>query len=163
MPLNGRFLIDRTSNACRGEFEHAISVASPMKPGWRTSGWARDNKAGASPRYVVLADNAGMVAGVALAGFPEATRWMGYVNGQPRSVTAYLVESDGRSLCAIGTRFLTHPGTEVAFVQLAARLPDSVPGITGAWVADGYFKGARDPGAPPVIGPVFGSYPDAGT
>jgi hypothetical protein len=163
IPLNGRFRIDPTPNACRGEFEHAIPVASPMKPGWRATGWAWDNRVGRSPRYVLFADNAGLIAGVALAGFPAAPRWTGYVDGQPRRVTAYLLESDRRSLCAIGTRSLTHPGTEVAFTELGTRLPHSLPEITGAWVPDGYFKGSRDPGAPPVDGPVFGSYPDAGT
>ena len=167
IPLNRRFTIDRTPGACQGVFEEALPVPSPLRPGWRTTGWAWDNHAGESPRYIVLADDAGLIAGIALAGFPSeryvASTWKGYVNGQPRRITAYAVEADERSLCALGTRDLHPAGTEVTFKELGPRLPDSPPEITGAWVPDGYYKGLGGPGASPVDGRVFGSFPDAGT
>ena len=58
---------------------------------------------------------------------------------------------------------LDRPVREAAFTELGVRLADSPPQITGAWVQDGYYKGAGGPGAPPVDGAVFGSYPDAAT
>jgi hypothetical protein len=175
IPLNRRFSIDRTPGACQGEFEEVMPVSSPLKPGWRATGWAWDNKAGQSPRYVVLADDAGLVAGVALTGFPPpptlaalspryvASTWKGYVDGQPRPITAYVVEADDRSLCAIGTQNVRGTGTEVAFKELGPRLPDSPPEITGAWVPDGYYKGLGGPGVPSADGPVFGTFPDSST
>jgi hypothetical protein len=174
-PLNRRFTIDRTPDACQGQFEPVTAVSSPLRPGWRTTGWAWDNKGARSPRYIVLADNAGLVAGVALTGFPPppalaalsprytAATWNGYVNGRPRPITAYVVEADERSLCAIGTQTVYNPGTEVPFKEVGDKLPDSTPEIAGARVPDGYYKGLGGPGAPPVDGRVFGSFPDAGT
>ena len=175
IPLNHRFSIDHTPDACQGQFEQAMPVPSRLKPGWRATGWAWDKKAGRPPRYVVLADDGGLVAGVALAGFSRppglaalsqrytASTWNGYVNGQPRPITAYVLEADEQSLCAIGTQRLISVATEVAFTELGPRLPDSPPEIAGAWVPDGYFKGPDSPGAPPVDGQVFGSFPDAKT
>ncbi len=175
IPLNRRFSMDRTPGACEGEFEQAMQVISPLKPGWRVTGWAWDNKAGHSPHYVILADNDGLIAGVALTGFPPpstfaalpgkyvASSWNGYVNGQPRSITAYALEADDRSLCAIGKREMHRAGSEVTFPELGPRLPDVTPEITGAIVPDGYYKGKGGPGAPPTDGDVFGSYPDANT
>jgi hypothetical protein len=154
-------------------------VISPLRPGWRATGWAWDNHAGRSPRYIVLADDSGLIAGVALAGFPPppalavlpqqqvASTWNGYVDGQPRRITAYVVEAGGQSLCAIGTQALHRGGREVAFQELGDRLPaspaDAPPEITGAWVPNGFYKGAGSPGLPSAEGPVFGSFPDAAT
>ena len=175
IPLNRRFSIDRTPGACQGEFEQAVQVTAPLRPGWRATGWAWDNKAGQSPRYVILADNDGVVAGVALTGFPPpsglaalprqyvASTWHSYANGHPRPITAYVLEADDRSLCAIGTRELHPSGTEVAFSELGPRLPDATPEIAGTWAPDGYYKGAGGPGTPPADGLVFGSYPDTNT
>jgi hypothetical protein len=116
--INQRFIIDRNPNACQGMFEQAMLAPSPLKPGWRATGWAWDIKAGLPPRHIVLADENGQVAGVGLTGFPQrrdlaaafpqylGSVWNGYVSGLPRPITAYVVEADERSLCAIGTRQL---------------------------------------------------------
>jgi hypothetical protein len=151
-------------------------VSSPLRPGWRLTGWAWDNKARRSPRYIVLADDSGLVAGVALSGFPlppgfaalsprlTGSTWKGYVNGQPRPITAYMLEADERSLCPVATRKLQHAGTEVPFTELGPLLPqDSPPWISGAWTPNGYFPGPGGPGALPVDGKAFGSFPDSGT
>jgi hypothetical protein len=173
VPLQRRFSIDHTPDACQGDFEQAMSIASPLHPGWRVTGWAWDNKAHKSPRYIVLADDTGIIAGVALAGFlppaslaalsPKYTgsTWNGYINGQARPITAYLVEADERSICAFGTRRLHRAGGEVPFKDLGALLPVSAPEIAGAMVPDGFFKGSNSPGKPPVDGPVYGSFPDS--
>ena len=175
IPLARRFSIDHNPDACQGQFDPSFPIPSPLKPGWRLTGWAWDNKAGRSPRYIVFGDDSGLVAGVALTGFPPppplaalspryvASTWNGYVRGQPRPITAYVVEADERSLCAIGTRRLQVSGSEVPFNELGASFPVSAPQITGAFVPNGYFMGLGSPGVPPVDGPVFGSFPDAAT
>jgi hypothetical protein len=175
IPVDRRFTIDRTPGACQGQFEQTIAIASPQRPGWRATGWAWDNKAKAAPRYIILADGDGQVAGVALGGFPQprefdalsqqhsATVWNGYVTGNPRPITAYVLEADNRSLCAIGTKGLQRAGAEVAFNTLGIFLQVSNPEISGAIVPDGYFKGQGSPGRPPVDGPVYGSFPDGET
>jgi hypothetical protein len=172
IPLNRRFFIDRNPDACQGQFEEAAMVLSPVKPGWRVNGWAWDVKAGRQPHYVVLADDKGQVAGVALTGFPQPSElaalspkylsspWNGYVDGMPRPITAYVVEADDRSLCAIGTRQLSRASREAAFTEMGVRLPDVTPEITGAWSPDAYYKGPGGPGAPPTDGLVLGSFPD---
>ena len=53
------------------------------------------------------------------------------------------------------------PEMEVAFSELGAPLGEAQTEITGAWTPNGYYKGAGSPGAPPVDGLVFGSFPDA--
>jgi hypothetical protein len=115
IPLHQRFSIDPTPDACQGQFEAPIGVPATLKPGWLATGWAWDVKAGQSPRYLILADNQGQVAGVALTDSPRqpapsaghpGSPWNGYVNGLPRLITAYVVEADDRSLCAIGTQSL---------------------------------------------------------
>ena len=164
MPLNRRFSIDRTPGACQGEFARVMRVTSPLKPGWRVTGRAWDNKAGRAPRYIVLADDTGLVAGVALGGFaPKGSTWDGYVSGPPRAITAYVVEADERSLCDVGTQQLQRAGTDVAFTELGALFPDAPTEITGAWTRNGYYQGPGGPGAPPIEGVVFGSFPDAKT
>lgn len=176
LPLNRRFSVDGSPNACQGQFEQTTEVESPLRPGWRVTGWAWDNKAGRSPRYVILADSNGQIAGVALTGFPavpaliavsprySASTWNGYVNGRARSVTAYVVEADDRSVCAIGRQELQRSGTEVPFSEMGPSLPDAHAELAGVWNKNGYYKGANGPGAPPVEGDVYGSYPpDAGT
>lgn len=175
MPLSRRFSIDPSPNACQGQFESPMGVPSSLRPGWRVTGWAWDNQGKRAPAYVVLADDSGLVAGVALTQFPlppslsalppqyTASTWNGYVNGLPRSITAYVLEADNRSLCSIGKQTLRRTGTEVPFTSLVTRLSDSPPDIAGAWVPDGYYKGLGGPGVPPVDGPVFGSFPDQAT
>ena len=175
IPLQRRFSIDHTPGACQGKFEDATTVVSTVQPGWRVTGWAWDNRAGRSPRYIILGDEAGLVAGVALPGFPlppalaplpekfVASTWIGYVAGQARPVTAYILEADERSLCPIGTFRLRSSSAEVAFQSLGPLLPVSDPEITAGFAPDGYYKGPGGPGAPPVDGPVYGSAPDANT
>ncbi len=176
IPLNRRFSIDHTPDACQGQFDKGMTIFSPLKPGWRVTGWAWDNKAGRSPRYIILADDTGMVAGVGLTGFPPppalaalsaryvSSTWNGYVGGQARSITAYVVEADDRSLCAIGTQKLRLLGSDVPFKEAGLLLPVSAPELGGSFNANGYYKGMGGPGIPPVDGPIYGSFPpDAGT
>jgi hypothetical protein len=49
----------------------------------------------------------------------------------------------------------------VTFQNLGTFLPVTLPQITGGFVVNGYFKGNNGPGAPPVDGPVYGSFPDS--
>src|SRR5262249_35154963 len=148
------------------------AIPTELRPGWRLAGWAWDKKAARTPRYVLLADRVGTVAGVALTEFiapPElavlspryqTSTWQGYVNGEPREITAYALETDGRTLCPIGSKRLPE-GMEVTFNRLGPALPEITPNVSPGWVRDGYFKGDGGPGAPPSGGPVFGSYPDS--
>lgn len=99
--LDSRFSLDRTPDVCKGKIESLKKVPSPIKPGWRITGSAWDTKANRPPRYIIFADDSGLIAGV--AGFPSPPNWTGYVAGTPRPITAYLLEADDRSLCAIGT------------------------------------------------------------
>jgi hypothetical protein len=173
IPLLRRFSIDRNPDSCQGKFEEATVVPSIVRAGWRVSGWGWDNKAARSPRYIILGDEAGMVAGVALPGFPlppalahlpsrhVAPTWSGYVGGLPRPVTAYVLEADERSLCAIGTIRLHISGTEVGFLGAGPLLPAAAPEIVGGFGPDGYYKDVGGPGPAPVEGPVYGSFPDA--
>ncbi|MFZ0933865.1 MAG: hypothetical protein WB579_06250 [Bryobacteraceae bacterium] len=103
LPLASRFSIDRNPGACQGSFEEATPVTEPPQPGWRLSGQGRYPGASASPGFVVFADPAGTIAGVAPV---AAGRWMGYVPSGPASITAYVVEPDGKTLCSLGSRVL---------------------------------------------------------
>ena len=169
-----RFFIDRNPDACQGQFDEAFLVPSDLRPGWRLNGWAWDVKAARPPRYVILVDDNGQVAGVARTGFPQpaslsilaqeylSSPWIGYVGGRPRPITAYVLEADNRSLCAIGKHVLPRSGREVDIADVGPLLPESTPEITGDWVKDAYFKGHGGPGDPPAPGVVYGSFPDAG-
>ena len=175
IPLERRFFIDRNPNACQGQVDEAVMSPTAASPSWQLSGWAWDVKAERAPHFIVLADDAGQVAGVALAGFPQpsdlaalnsqylGSPWIGFVTGQPRAITAYLVEADERSLCALGKRNLPTRGREAALTELGPPLPEANPEITGGWTPDGYYKGAGGPGALAVGGKVYGSFPDANT
>ena len=169
LALNSRFTVEHEPNACQGKIVNAAAIASP-RPGWRLTGWAWDFNGARGPRYLILADQTGTIAGVALgrfarpADFPTeyGTVWNGYVTGVPRPITAYVLEANGQSVCAIGTVQLHH-AAEMPFSELGPPFPDSNPGISGAWVRDGYAPGAGGPGKPAVDGPVYGSFPDPGT
>jgi hypothetical protein len=173
-PLNQRFSIDPAPGACEGIFAQVASIQTSWRPGWRVAGWAWDKKAGHAPRYVILADRQGIVAGVALTGFippPElaiysprykTATWRGYVSGNVREIAAYALESDGRSLCAIDSQTLPG-GIETQSAGLGVILPRLAPHISSAWVPDGYFQGKDSPGAPPSPGPVYGSFPGSNT
>ena len=171
MRLAARFSIDRKPEAsCQGAIEAAGGVPSPPRPGWHFSGWAWDVKARRTARYVILGDEGGDVAGVALGGFsdprersgvsvahPDST-WHGFISGPPRMITAYVLEADNRSLCAIGSRAVRRFGSSVPFADLAAPLSGGDVHIEGRWVKDGYYKPI---GPPPTGGLVFGSYAGA--
>ncbi len=169
--LSSRFSIDGDSHACQGEFAFAAAVQS-IKPGWRATGWAWDNKAERAPLYIVLADDKGNISGIGLSGFPPTpalsaiaaqhanSTWNGYIDGQERSISAYVIETDNHSLCPIGTQQLRN---ELAITELGVPFPDAPVEIAGGWAKDSYWKGANGPGTPPVAGAVFGSYPDAAT
>ena len=156
IPLASRFSLDGAHGVCQGGFNTPVAMSSPLRPGWKVTG-------SADARYVILADDKGLVAGVALT--LEDSHWTGYVSGHARPITAYVLEPDGHTLCAIGTQRLRRSGAEVEFSELGTRLSDSPPHITGAWVPDGYYKGGGGPGAPPIAdsGIIYGSYPDANT
>ncbi len=118
LQLASRFSIDpRPEESCQGRIESAAPVQSELKPGWHLSGWAWDLKARRPAEFVILGDDTGKVAGVALGGFSKLSAgpsspysgagWHGYVKGEPGTVTAYVLEADHRSLCAIGSRVVT--------------------------------------------------------
>jgi hypothetical protein len=172
MALNSRFSIDSAPKACEGAITSSTRVPG-MRPGWRINGWGWDQKAGRPPRYVIFGDDSGVVTGVALPRVPlppalpgppaqfANSIWSGYAVGKPRPVTAYVLEADGRSLCAIGAVRLRSAGQEVDFSELGPLLPVSAPQIAGGFSPDGYYHGLGGPGSPPVAGSVFGSFPDA--
>ena len=54
-------------------------------------------------------------------------------------------------------------GTEAPFKSMGAPFGEAGPRIEGGWTQNGYYKGPNSPGAPPVQGAVFGSYPDSST
>ncbi len=101
---------------------------------------------------------------------PKREQWWGWHPllpiGHPIAVEV-LAEDKGSGWgqwLAIGWPHAQLPwGTEVPFSKLGPRLPQVPPEISGAWVPNGIFKGMHSPGAPPVEGAVFGSYPDANT
>jgi hypothetical protein len=173
IPLRTRFSIDPTPGACEGIFSEIVSIAALPRPGWRVSGWARDTKVGRAPGYVILADTQGVVAGVALTRFlppPELavysprykdSTWRGYVSGPVRQITAYALETDGRSLCAIDSQIMPG-GLEHDLSHLGVVLPKVAPLISSGWVLDGYPKGEGGPGTPASGGPVYGSFPGNG-
>jgi len=170
--LNSHFAIDRASHACEGKFEQAEAIVTPLRPGWRVTGWAWNPQTAHAPQFVILADAGGKIAGVARSGyappsdlpkFYEGAGWTGYVSGDLRPITAYVLERDGHSVCPIGTLNLNKPAVEVPFTKLGISFPVTEPKISGAMVPDGFWKGIGTPGKPPVDGPVYGSFPDAVT
>jgi len=96
-PLTARFQIRADAASCAGAIREAVPIAGTSRPGWRVSGWARGAK------QIVLADAQGAIAGVALA---NAGDWSGYARPGSAGITAYAVEPDGKSLCALGTTTL---------------------------------------------------------
>jgi hypothetical protein len=169
-PLQPRFAIDRDPNACQGMVDIPKTIVSTRLPGWQITGWAWDKRAMLSPHHLVIADETGRIAGVALGRFPldgspaaavpADTGFNGYVRGTFKSVTVYLVEYDDHSICPVGTQKLQQ-FKEFTFDRLGAPLPEAPPEIAGAWVPNGYWKGPGTPGMPDSGGPVFGSFPDA--
>ena len=115
--VEGLFAVD-PARSCTGSFDSAIPISSQIRPGWRVSGWAWDRLRQSGPGIVILIDPTRRIVGVVnnaiesgdvRRAFPEVRSsrvgWSGYVAGNlPNKLTAYLLESDGRSLCALGAR-----------------------------------------------------------
>jgi hypothetical protein len=124
-PVEGLFTLD-PARSCIGVFESATPISSQIRPGWRVSGWAWDRLRQAGPGTVILVDPTQRIAGVVKnpiergevhLAIPEVRSsrvgWSGYVAGSaPRTLRAYLLESDGRSLCAFGTPLTLARGGE---------------------------------------------------
>jgi hypothetical protein len=99
-----------------GAFDSVTPIPSQIRPGWRVSGWAWDRLRQTGPGTVILVDPTQRIAGVVKnpverEEIPLAISevrssrvgWTGYVAGSvPKTLRAYLLESDGRSLCALG-------------------------------------------------------------
>ena len=114
-PVEGLFTVD-PARSCMGAFDSASPISSQIRPGWRVSGWAWDKLRQTGPGIVILVDAAQRIAGVVKnpiergdvrLAIPEVRSsrvgWNGYVAGSvPEALRAYLLESDGRSLCAVG-------------------------------------------------------------
>lgn len=103
-PLTSRFAIGRNADACQGSFEETTAVPALPQPGWRLAGQAWYPGTNSSPSFVVFADPAADIAGVAPV---VGRRWLGYVPNGPASITAYTVAPDGKSVCTFGDRALT--------------------------------------------------------
>lgn len=115
--VNGLLVVDQ-AKGCVGAFDSVTPIPSPIRPGWRVSGWAWDRSRRSGPGIVILVDSTRHIAGVVnnpvvredvRLVIPEvrssSVGWSGYVAGSARTtLTAYLLEGDGRSLCALGTR-----------------------------------------------------------
>ena len=124
-PVEGLFTVDPAGN-CLGAFDSATPVPSRIRPGWRVSGWAWDRLRQTGPGTVILVDPTQRVAGVVKnpiergdvrLATPEVhssrVGWSGYVAGSvPEALTAYLLESDGRSLCTLGAPLTLASGWE---------------------------------------------------
>ncbi len=124
-PVEGLFAVD-TAGRCIGAFDSATPISSQVRPGWRVSGWAWDRLQQAGPGTVILVDPAQRIAGVVKnpidrgdvrLAIPEVhslrVGWDGYVAGSvPETLKAYLLERDGRSLCAIGSPLTLPRGGE---------------------------------------------------
>jgi hypothetical protein len=116
LQVASRFVIGQ-ADACLGHFDESNIVATGFMPGSRVSGWAWDVRASRGPKSVVLVDQDSRIAGVArnivsrpdvAAGVPslktDRVGWRGYIAGVvPRTITAYMVLRDGKSLCPLGS------------------------------------------------------------
>lgn len=168
--LQEHFVFDRGSS-CLGYFDEATPVLSTLMPGSRVVGWAWDLKTHRSPKVVVLADDSQRIVGVARDIFDRddvrravpavasaSVGWLGYIPGsESRNVTAYLVESDGRSICRVGNLATGNPFREVPLNQLAGLIGSPVR-TEGSWTINGYYPAVGHPNVP---GPVYGSWSGA--
>jgi hypothetical protein len=114
-PVERLFTVD-PARSCMGAFDSVTPIPSQIRPGWRVSGWAWDRLRQTGPGTVILVDPTQRIAGVVKnpverEEIPLAISevrssrvgWTGYVAGSvPKTLRAYLLESDGRSLCALG-------------------------------------------------------------
>ncbi len=99
-PLAARFSVDPDASSCRGGIQNAEPITDPSGPGWRVSGWARD-ESGHGISRIVLADSGGRISGVAVG---DSGLWIGYALPGSSSVTAYAVVASGRAVCSLGSR-----------------------------------------------------------
>jgi|SRR5271157_1214470 len=124
-PVEGLFTLD-PARSCIGAFDSATPISSGIRPGWRVSGWAWDRVRRTGPGIVILIDPTQRIAGVVKnpiereeirLAIPEVRSsrvgWSGYVAGSvPRTLRAYLLEGDFRSLCALGAPLTLARGGE---------------------------------------------------
>jgi glycosyltransferase involved in cell wall biosynthesis len=169
--ITDHFVIDRFS-PCLGRFDAATPLQSAEMPGSRVAGWAWDEKANRPPEAVVLADNSLRIVGVAKdiydrddvqravpAIMSAKTGWRGYISGgERRNVTAYLLESDGRSVCRLNTLPTGIPPREVEASELSDVVQAPVK-MDDGWKENGYQPSMGKPG---FDGSVYGSWIGSG-
>ena len=166
-PLSPRFVVDN-GKSCQGSFDGVTFIPSAVRPGSKVAGWAWDTKDARAPQAIILADHSGRIVGVAhnlferadVAAAAPVTRsekvgWRGYIiPTDANPVTAYVLEEDGKSVCAVGALPSGHRVEEAAMSDLLAPLEGAVS-IEGSWGKDGY---PHEAGQPPFDGPVYASY-----
>jgi hypothetical protein len=110
---------------CMGHVDSVVDVPNSTDGGVEISGWAWDARQASPPEQVVLADESGVIRGVATNIVPRPdvvsalpatvdtpyVGWRGFVvkRGSPTQLTAYLVGDDGRTACAIGAIGVSAP------------------------------------------------------
>ena len=166
--LSPHFVID-SPKSCMGSFDNATFIPSAMRPGSKVSGWGWDQKDGRAPEAIILADQTGQIVGVAhnmvdrddvtaAKSLPKSAKigWRGYiVKTEASPVTAYLVESNGKSVCPVGAL-----PADIRFRKWSSancrRPVNTSVAIEGTWVTQNGYH--HDAGTPPFDGPVYGSY-----
>jgi hypothetical protein len=168
-PLTPHFAPE-TGKSCVGNFDSATFIPSAARPGSKVSGWAWDQKDARAPEMIILADQSGRIVGVAhnmverddvtaTQPFPKSAKigWRGYIlPTEANPVTAYVLESDGKSLCALGSMASGYRIQQATFSDLLGPIEGAV-GVEGAWMttANAYHQ---DAGKPPFDGPIYGSW-----
>ena len=141
--ISDHFVIDR-GNSCLGHFDDATLLPSTVMPGSRVAGWAWDLKTNRAPEVVVLADDSLQIVGVARNHFDRddvqravpavhSTRvgWRGYMAGsEARNVTAYLLESDERSVCPLTSLPTGNTAQAVQLSQMPHQPVQTLPVIS---------------------------------
>jgi hypothetical protein len=117
-------LFPRVTDRCIGSVERALPLKdSAPETSWRVEGWAWDNSANRELDYLLIADPAGMVVGIARGGLHHrhvpgfffdtpvvpvdhmrypASEWLGYVHQPARSLwTVYGLLAPMNRLCVI--------------------------------------------------------------
>lgn len=150
-----------------GEFVSARTHAAPFltpgpTAGVRVRGWAKDSRTHTAPRLILLADDRGLIRGLARPGArpdavttlygasaTDATAWFGYarVEGN-RPLRAYALADDGRTAhVLLGVHFVGDLTVHAAAVPVsawagAARWGQQPPAQTGARFTGGYAFGS---------------------
>jgi len=107
--------------SCLGSFDVASGVA--VQGGAEVQGWAWSRQEKKAPNLILLADDSGIVVGLASGGIerldvaaaiPEIndrkTGWRGYAK-EARQVSAYAITDNGREVCRLPGVFNIVPGT----------------------------------------------------